>query len=65
MEDTNRSARRYHGQDLKKAVLHECRAGASVASVAMAHGLNANLDSGLASMAATRGSFRSRSYRVI
>ena len=43
MEDTNRSARRYHGQELKKTVLDECRAGASVASVAMAHGLNANL----------------------
>jgi transposase len=43
MEDTNRSARRYHALELKKAVLDECRAGSSVASVAMAHGLNANL----------------------
>ena len=36
MEDTNRSARRYHGQELKRTVLDECRAGASDASVAMA-----------------------------
>ena len=43
MEDTNRSARRYHGQELKRTVLDECAAGASVASVAMPHGLNANL----------------------
>jgi len=43
MEDKSRSARRYHAPELKKAVLDECRAGASVASVAMAHGLNANL----------------------
>ncbi len=43
MEDKSRSARRYRAPELKKAVLDECRAGASVASVAMAHGLNANL----------------------
>jgi len=43
MEDKSRSARRYHAAELKKAVLDECRAGASVASVAMAQGLNANL----------------------
>jgi transposase len=43
MEEANRSARRYHGQELKRTVLDECQAGASVASVAMAHGLNANL----------------------
>ena len=43
MEDRGRSARRNHAPELKKAVLDECRAGASVASVAMAHGLNANL----------------------
>ena len=43
MEDMNRSTRRYHALELKKAVLDECRAGNSVASVAMAHGLNANL----------------------
>ena len=43
MEEANRSTRRYHGQELKRTVLDECRAGASVASVAMAHGLNANL----------------------
>ena len=43
MQETRRSARRDHGQELKRTVLDECRAGASVASVAMAHGLNANL----------------------
>jgi transposase len=43
MEDRSRSARRSHAPELKKAVLNECRAGNSVASVAMAHGLNANL----------------------
>ena len=43
MEETKRSARRNHALELKKAVLDECHAGASVASVAMAHGLNANL----------------------
>lgn len=35
--------RRVHAPELKKAVLDECRAGNSVASVAMARGLNANL----------------------
>ena len=43
MQETKRSARRNHALELKKAVLDECRAGASVASVAMARGLNANL----------------------
>jgi transposase len=43
MEDKSRSVRRLHAPELKKAVLDECRAGGSVASVAMAHGLNANL----------------------
>ena len=43
MQETKRSARRNHALELKKAVLDECHAGASVASVAMAHGLNANL----------------------
>ena len=43
MEDTTRSARLHHGQELKRTVLDECDAGGSVASVAMAHGLNANL----------------------
>ena len=43
MQEAKRSARRNHGQELKRTVLDECRAGASVASVAMAHGLNANL----------------------
>jgi transposase len=43
MQETKRSARRSHALELKQAVLDECHAGASVASVAMAHGLNANL----------------------
>jgi transposase len=36
--------RRRHGTELKRQVLSECEvAGASVAQIAMAHGLNANL----------------------
>ncbi len=46
--DTKRDAkvgsRRRHGLELKRQVLAECAApGASVAKVAMTHGLNANL----------------------
>lgn len=38
------NARRRHSTDLKAAVLAECEApGTSVAAVALAHGLNANL----------------------
>ena len=43
MEGAKRIARRRHAPELKQVVLDECRAGASVASVAMAHGINANL----------------------
>lgn len=44
MEDTKGVARRRHGDELKRQVLAECEApGASVAKVALAHGLNANL----------------------
>ena len=43
MEETKRRVRRKHANDLKKAVLDECRVGVSVASVAMTHGINANL----------------------
>ena len=44
MQDSNRTPRRRHGSELKQRVLTECdAAGASVAQVAMAHGLNANL----------------------
>jgi len=43
MEETKRIVRRMHTAELKQAVLDECRAGASVASVAMAFGINANL----------------------
>ena len=39
-----KSQRRVHGAEFKKQVLAECRQpGASVAAVAMAHGLNVNL----------------------
>ena len=44
MEDTKRGARRPHGGELKARVLAEClQQGVSVAKVALAHGLNANL----------------------
>jgi len=44
MEDTERAPRRRHSAELRSRVLSECaRAGASVARVALAHGLNANL----------------------
>src|SRR5258706_13936004 len=44
MEDTKPRSRRRHGNDLKRIVLDECnQPGASVARVALSHGLNANL----------------------
>jgi transposase len=44
MEDSKRTTRRRHATDLKARVLCECaEPGASVAQVALAHGLNANL----------------------
>ena len=44
MQDANRTPRRRHSGELKQQVLAECdAAGASVAQVALAHGLNANL----------------------
>ena len=44
MANSKRAPRRRHAADLKAQVLAECAApGASVASVALAHGLNANL----------------------
>ena len=44
MEKVKRAARRKHSAELRSRVLAECaRPGASVAAVAMAHGLNANL----------------------
>ena len=43
-EDTKWPTRRRHDEQLKRRVLEECSApGASVAKVAMDHGLNANL----------------------
>lgn len=42
--DSKPVMRRRHGDDLKAQVLRECEeAGASVAAIALAHGLNANL----------------------
>jgi transposase len=44
MEEAKPKARRRHGRDLKSRVLAECDTpGASVAKVALDHGLNANL----------------------
>ena len=44
MEDSKRVSRRRHAADLKRQVLAACaEPGASVAQVALAHGLNANL----------------------
>lgn len=44
MQDSQSKTRRRHSADLKAQVLAECAAGPmSVAQVAMAHGLNANL----------------------
>jgi transposase len=44
MEQAKPRRRRRHGLELKKIVLAECaQPGASVASVALKHGLNANL----------------------
>ena len=44
MEDVKRQTRRRHSSELKALVLAECvRPGASVARVAMAHGINANV----------------------
>ncbi|MDQ0086591.1 transposase [Variovorax boronicumulans] len=44
MEDSKRVGRRRHAAELKRQVLAACAApGASVAQVALAHGLNANL----------------------
>lgn len=44
MELSKRSCRRRHSAELKARVVAECaQPGASVAAVAMAHGLNANL----------------------
>jgi transposase len=44
MEDAKPAIRRHHGRELKKVVLDECsRPGASVARIALSHGLNANL----------------------
>lgn len=44
MKDAKKITRRRHGAELKAQVLSECeQPGASVASVAMSHGINANV----------------------
>ena len=44
MNDSKKITRRRHGAELKAQVLSECaQPGASVASVAMSHGINANV----------------------
>lgn len=44
MEDTKRAPRRRHDTELKTLVLDQCKQpGASVARIALSHGLNANL----------------------
>lgn len=44
MEHSKLPARRRHSDELRAKVLSECvQAGASVAGIALAHGLNANL----------------------
>lgn len=44
MEVGQRKTRRRHGREFKAAVIAQCsEPGASIASVALAHGLNANL----------------------
>ena len=44
MQDSKKTTRRRHSADLKAQVLSECaQPGASVASVAMSHGINANI----------------------
>ena len=44
MKDSKRIVRRRHSTELKVQVLSECaQPGASVASVAMSHGINANI----------------------
>ena len=44
MKDSKKIVRRRHSDELKAQVLSECaRPGASVASVALSHGINANV----------------------
>ena len=44
MKDSKKIVRRRHSAELKKQILSECaRPGSSVASVALSHGINANV----------------------
>lgn len=44
MEDSKRASRRRHSAELKARILDQCStSGASIAQVALAHGLNTNL----------------------
>lgn len=59
MQDTPRRSRRHHAAAFKSEVLAACaRPGASVASVALAHGINANLVHRWRREAADRGRAR-------
>jgi transposase len=57
MEAENSRKRRRYGAELKVQILAECdRPGASVAKVAMAHGINANIVHGWRKLAREAGS---------
>jgi len=59
MQDSSRRSRRHHSASFKAEVLAACaQFGASVASVAMAHGINANLVHRWRREAADRGRTR-------
>jgi len=57
MDTENSRKRRRHGAELKAQILAECAVpGASVARVAMAHGINANIVHGWRKLARDAGS---------
>lgn len=56
MQDSTRRSRRHHSASFKAEVLAACaQSGASIASVALAHGINANLAHRWRREAASRG----------
>jgi transposase len=66
MEQAKGAIRRRHDKELKRQVLAECaEPGASVARVAMAHGLNANLVHKWRRLAARQGSSSGRSRNEV
>jgi transposase len=59
MEHTKTNPRRRHSDELRAKILSECaQAGASVAGIALAHGLNANLVHKWRSQVQTRGALQ-------